>query len=204
MERERFERIKEIHGLYASWAVWAEPGDKPKSNVGDLGVLDPDRNPRLLSQLRKNVVMVGLNFSRSLLREPFRNFHDPSPRAQDFKIRYAFKGTEYYGAYMTDIIKDFPVLQARELRKQLTKSLILQNVDTFLRELDDLDAHKPIVIAFGWDAYQLIAKWVPADSYGKLVKVTHYSVYLGQERYRAKVLQELATGVANSGCSSGL
>jgi hypothetical protein len=48
--------------------------------------------------------MVGLNISRPV-SQPFINFHDPNPRANDFKIRYAFRNSAFYGAYMTDIIK---------------------------------------------------------------------------------------------------
>src|SRR5690348_1240745 len=104
LEAKRFEFIKQVHGGYGSWAVWADASQKPKSNVGDMTIFDVDANPTLMRVLKKDVVMVGLNISRSS-SEPFRNFHDSDPRANDFKIRYAFKGTGFYGAYMTDIIK---------------------------------------------------------------------------------------------------
>ena len=100
-----FKRIKRKHGSYASWAVWALAGDKPKSNMSDWIRMDVDSNPGLLMPLKPGVTMVGLNFSRSERNHaPFGNFHDPSPHANDFKIRYAFQGTEYCGAYMTDVI----------------------------------------------------------------------------------------------------
>ena len=64
--------------------------------------------------------MVGLNVAaRSLASEPFRNFHDPSPVANDFKIRFAFSGTEFWGAYMTDVIKDHPETQSKRLLEHL-------------------------------------------------------------------------------------
>ena len=100
IDRERFELIKARHGGYASWAVWADAEDKPKSRIADLSVLDPDQNPRLLASLRPDAIMVGLNISRSF-SELFRNFHDPNPRANDFKLRYAFHSTPFYGAYLT-------------------------------------------------------------------------------------------------------
>src|SRR5580692_1082186 len=105
MDRAKFENIKKSHGAYASWAVWAEPDARPKSNIGDLTVLDPDRNPRSLGVVRCDVVMLGLSFSRSIELRPFINFHDASPHGHDFKIRYAFSGTPYYGAYMSNLIK---------------------------------------------------------------------------------------------------
>jgi hypothetical protein len=92
--------IKRKHGAYASWAVWAQPTGRPKTNTGDLSVLDPELNPALLRMLRPDVVMVALNLSR-FSPVPFGNFHDASPGSQDFKIRYAFADTPYYGAYMT-------------------------------------------------------------------------------------------------------
>lgn len=45
MDRETFEVIKRKHGGYASWAIWADATGTPKSNIGDLSVLDPDENP---------------------------------------------------------------------------------------------------------------------------------------------------------------
>jgi len=192
IDRTRFDLTRQKHGDYASWAVWADAGAKPKSNVGDLSVLDPDANPDLLGLLREDIVMVGLNFSRAIITRPFCNFHDPSPEAQDFKIRYAFKGTEYYGAYMTDIIKNFTVLKSGDLRKQLTPSLIRESTDIFLREMSDLGATRPTVIAFGADAHGLIAEWIPREAYSRLVKVTHYSHYVGKERYRDDVIRTLA------------
>ena len=103
--REIYDRISRKYGDVGSWAIWEEAGLKPKSNMGHLNVFDLEKNPSLLDTLKANVIMVGLNVSRSLIpTESFRNFHDISPRANDFKIRYAFKGTEFYGAYMTDVI----------------------------------------------------------------------------------------------------
>jgi len=97
VDEKQFESIKQKHGGYASWAVWADAGAKPKSNMGDMSIFDLDSNPALMDALRHDVIMVGLNISRSFC-EPFRNFHDSNPRANDLKIRYAFQNTEYYGA----------------------------------------------------------------------------------------------------------
>jgi hypothetical protein len=55
VDRGTFDRIKEKHGLHASWAVWSEPGGKPKSNMGAFPVLDPDQNPAWLGMLRSDV-----------------------------------------------------------------------------------------------------------------------------------------------------
>ena len=33
---QQFENIKQKHGSYASWAVWAGASEKQKSNMGDV------------------------------------------------------------------------------------------------------------------------------------------------------------------------
>ena len=33
---ERFDFIKKKYGKHASWAIWAEVGELPKSNIGDI------------------------------------------------------------------------------------------------------------------------------------------------------------------------
>ena len=114
---QQFENIKQKHGSYASWAVWADAAEKPKSNMGDVSHF---KHESVLGLLKNNVVMVGLNISRPV-SEPFVNFHDPSPRANDFKIRYAFKDSPYYGAYMTDIIKFLEEVDSKNVREYLKK-----------------------------------------------------------------------------------
>ena len=50
--RSQFESIRQRHGGYASWAVWAPPSEGPKSNIGDLSILDPDANASLFETLK--------------------------------------------------------------------------------------------------------------------------------------------------------
>jgi len=196
VDRETFDLIRAKHGNYASWAVWAEPTAGPKSNIGDLSVLDPDRNPSLLGSLQSDVVMIGLNLSRFVPDKPFQNFHDKRSEGQDFKIRYAFAGTSYYGAYMTDVIKGVVELQSRNLMRHLASNqqMIAQNVGHLLEELDDLQSAAPTLIAFGGDAFALARHHIPRSRCSRLVRVTHYSHYLSKEAYRERVLAELAAG----------
>ncbi len=107
IDSKKFEFIKKKYGHYASWAIWAEAGEKPKSNMGDLTILDPKINKNLFLQLKPNVVLVGLNISRGIIKVPFANFHDKRSKATDYKIRYALRDSPFWGGYMTDIIKDF-------------------------------------------------------------------------------------------------
>ena len=120
MKFEKFEFIKEKYGHCASWAIWKEVGEKAKSNMGDLNVLDPQQNPDVLSELKPDVVFVGLNVSRDIGDfEPFSNFHPTYSTAHDYKTRFALKGTEFWGAYMTDIIKDYPELHGLNVKNLL-------------------------------------------------------------------------------------
>ena len=118
--------------------------------MGDLNVLDPDRNPALLGMLRSDVVMVGLNLSRDR-PAPFGNFHDAKAEGQDYKVRFAFTGTPFYGAYMTDIIKGVVMLKAGNLMRFLAANqhVVAESVERLLEEFDDLKSESPTVIAFG-------------------------------------------------------
>ena len=44
VDKEHFELIKKKYGHYASWAIWADEGETPKSNVGDLNIFDLEKN----------------------------------------------------------------------------------------------------------------------------------------------------------------
>jgi hypothetical protein len=195
MDIRHFESIKQKHGSYASWAVWADAAEKPKSNIGDMSVFDLGSNPALLHVLKTNVIMVGLNiasFSR-LLPEPFRNFHDPNPSANDFKIRYAFRDTDYYGAYMTDIVKRVGMLDSKDLLAHVkaTPALVEQNIESFREELRDLNCSAPTILAFGVGAYNIIQDNLRTAEYSKLIKLTHYSHQISKEKYREAVLKQI-------------
>lgn len=195
IDAKHFHFIKQRHGGYASWAIWAPVSEKPKSNIGDMRVLDLEMNSSLLDTLNVNVIMVGLNISRSF-SEPFRNFHDPNPRANDFKIRYTFTNTAYYGAYMTDIIKNVELSKASDLLKYVktSPSLIRKNIAAFREELHDLTSKKPTILAFGTAAYKIIAENITDREYSRIIRITHYSHHIGKEQYRELVWTQIEQG----------
>lgn len=194
IDRERFDLIKHKHGGYSSWAVWAPATRGPKSNIGDLSVLDANANPMVLQTVNHAVVMVGLNISRSF-EEPFRNFHDRNPNANDFKLRVAFTGTPYYGAYMTDVVKNVPMVKSGDLIRYLGENpaVIDSQIATFRDELRDLDCAQPTILAFGSAAYKLLLQHLMRSEYRALVRLTHYSHYVGKDKYRDTVLATLAS-----------
>jgi hypothetical protein len=201
IDMQQFENIKRKHGRYASWAVWADASEKPKSNVGEVNHFN---NESVLSLLKNNVVMVGLNFSRPVrVCEPFINFHDRDPRANDFKIRYAFRDSAYYGAYMTDIIKSLEEVDSKKVMKYLKgrPEILEKNLKTFREEMYDLKASAPVILAFGKDTHKLLSENLNKNEYQTLIRLTHYSHQMGKEAYKETVLKEIASsgGVSANG-----
>lgn len=184
---EKFEFLKERYGHYSSWAVWADEGKRPKDNMGDLSVFDLEANPGLPEQLKPDIVLVGLNVSRGCIESPLGNFHDPRPEAQDFKIRYALKDSPFWGAYMTDIIKDFDQKASGKVNGYLRKNPAFEqeNVAFFRQELSDLGVPNPTLIAFGAVTYSILVRNFSSDY--RIVRIPHYSDYCSKERYREDV-----------------
>ncbi|MFZ1568577.1 MAG: hypothetical protein WAT29_07150 [Thiolinea sp.] len=178
----------------ASWAVWAKAGEKPKSNISDMSVLDVNLNPSVLDLVTTDIVMVALNFAREVaFNRPFMNFHDANPHGQDYKIRHAFEGTEFYGAYMTDIIKDFPMLSSSDVLKHLKNnpSVVQNQIERFREELKFIGTYKPILLAFGKDTFNILQRNLRHEEYGALIQLTHYSHQINKENYRIDTLKRL-------------
>ena len=116
IDRVKFEFIKEKYGHQTSWAIWAEAGETPKSNVGDLSIFSGNY---FLNQLNPEIVLVGLNISRGDIKYPLANFHDARSEATDYKIRYALKDTPFWGGFMTDIIKDFNEKESGKMMRRI-------------------------------------------------------------------------------------
>ena len=76
----------------------------------------------------------------------------------DYKIRYALKDTMFWGAYMTDIIKDFEEKISGKVRTYLkeNKEFEEENVSYFLQELDDIGSINPTLVAFGNDTHSIL------------------------------------------------
>ena len=196
MDLEKFNFIKEEYGTCSSWAIWKEVGETPKSNMEDLNILDPQQNPDLLSELKPNVVFVGLNTSKDISGlEPFSNFHPTNPFANDYKTRYALKGTELWGGYMTDIIKKHEELHSLSVVKHLRKypEVVDENIETFRKELKDLGTKNPTIIAFGNAAHSILTRHLKDEF--KILKVYHYSYFrINKKRYREHVKSVVSEG----------
>lgn len=180
--REHFQSILSRWGNASSWAWWApkDAAGKEKSGMDALPTED------VLNELNPNVVLVGLNISRQIER-PFGNFHPTYSAAQDYKLRYALQNTMFWGAYMTDIIKDFEQKVSGKLMKFLhkNKSFEQENIAKFEEELADLGCVNPILIALGNDSYKILKRNF-GDKY-RIYKVSHYSAFLTKETLRMQI-----------------
>jgi len=183
----KFEFIKKKYGHCASWAIWADEGEKPKDNVGDLSVFDIKNNVELLQQLNPNIILVGLNISRGVIEVPLANFHDARPQAMDFKIRYALRGSPFWGAYMTDIIKDFDQKESGKVMSYLRtdKPFEEESVKVFREEINDLGIDNPTIIAFGRNVHSILTRNFKNEY--KVLKIPHYSHFISKEKYREEV-----------------
>ncbi len=184
---EKFDFIKKKYGLHASWAIWAEEGTTPTSNIGDMSILDPKINKNLLSELNQDIVLVALNFSIDVKHEPWENFHTSRTHGTDFKIRYALRGTKLCGAYMTDILKDYPEMDSHKVRAHLKKhpELEQKNIEFFRQELKDIGAENPRIIAFGNVVFDILKRNL--ENRFQINKIPHYAHYMSKEEYREKV-----------------
>ena len=188
MNLDIFNNIKNQYGECGSWAIWGNEKNTPKSNIGDLSVLDPKLNKELLTQLKPEYVFVGLNFSTIENVTPLSNFHSSSSNAQDYKIRYALKNTKYWGSYMTDIIKNFEEKHSNLMMEALNKDrdLEIKNINIFLQELETLNVKNKQIIAFGGDSYKILKRNL-GDKFN-IQKITHYAHFINKENYRKELL----------------
>ena len=197
MDLEKFNFIKEEYGHCASWAIWKEVGEKAKSNMGDLNVLDPQQNPDVLSELKPDIVFVGLNVSRNIGDlEPFSNFHPNYHNAQDYKLRNALYHTELWGGYITDIIKDYPELHGKKVMPFLRDNpdVERENIETFREELKDLGTENRNIIAFGNDVFRTLSRNLKNEF--NIFRATHYSHFMNKQKYRDEMrkIEEITYG----------
>ena len=183
---EQYEKIKLKYGSMSSWAIWSDQGEKIKSNMGDISFFE---NPTIktLKTLNPNIILVGLNISKHIPKN-FSNFHPDYSSAQDYKTRYALKNTMFWGAYMTDIIKDFEEKVSGNMMKYLSKNKTFEkeNILKFEEELVDIGSKSPIIIAFGNDSYKILHRNIKKY---KIYKVSHYSSFINKDKYRDEFIK---------------
>jgi len=188
MTKDDYLFIKNKYGGHASWAIWADVGTTPKSNMEDLAIFDDDD---VHKRLNPENVLVGLNISGYILEKPFENFHGKGGGA--FKIRYATRGTALWGGYLTDIIKDFPEMHSSNVMKYLRShpDLAERNIASFKQELSDIGSTHPTIYAFGNDTFEILTKLM--GSIFRIKNLMHYSHFISKENYRNHVLEVVSS-----------
>ena len=192
VDQKRFDLVEKKHGYYASWAVWADEGDTSTSNMDDLTIFNTEYNAKLLPQLNPNIMIVGFMASKKEnILENLENFHGTDGHA--YKIRYAFNDTPLWGAYMTDIIKDFDGKAPEPGQKGMIKFLRTdegkkfekENIINFREEINDLGVDNPTIIGYGDNSYNVLIR--NFENEYKIEKLSSYAEWVSPEEHREKV-----------------
>lgn len=189
---QALESITERYGWCASWAVWAEEGETPKSNIGDLSLFNFETNPGIRKILHSNIIAVGLNISSDLSFKNFCNFHSDKHTNNDYKLRYAFRNTPAWGCYMTDILKNFPEPKSAKVNNYIRENpeSLDQHFDSFREEVSILGARDAIFLGLGVLASKLLRQALPDDA--RVIPIRHYSDWRkGKELYREEFFEKL-------------
>ena len=191
LDKETYEEMKSRYSHLGSWTIWEDVGLTPKSNTDNMDWIN---NPNLLDFLNSHYVFVGLNWSRGDIsfggKIPWANFHSGSTHQNDYKLRYALKDTRFWGSYITDIIKLHSEPDSGRVKDYIRyhPKLVEENIKSFVEEISFLD-NDVVLIALGNDVYRLLKTWLGGKY--KIVKIVHYSNYIGHEEYRTLLLETL-------------
>ena len=92
---------------------------------------------------------------------------------------------------MTDTIKDYPELEAANVRVVANNNpdFVKKNIDLLEDEIQDLGSINPVLYAFGGDAFRILDEYL-GEKY-QVKKLIHYSHFMGKEEYRAHVIEEI-------------
>ncbi|MCA9767046.1 MAG: hypothetical protein KC455_11590 [Carnobacterium sp.] len=188
-----YEDLNREYGKVASWSLWAEVGETPTSNTGDMSLF-LDRE--ILKKLRNDLVFVALNASvhedrKDSYTGSWANFHSDDNKAQrDFKLRYALVNTPFEGQYITDVIKNHPDKNSAAVIKYVEEhpETATENIKVLKKELTILGGN-PVIIALGQDAYNILKNNL--DENDTLLLMTHYSDYRNKESLRVEAIDLL-------------
>ena len=191
IDRKTYNLMKK-YGDDASWAVWSSQTEKgkPKSNMGDMEWARDEKS--LLPKLNPKFVLVGLNKSKRKknkrqndndendnVKTLWKNFHSGNSRGHSYKLRYALKGTKFWGAYMTDLLKGVKGTNSKKvmLKFRKNKTALAKQMKDFESEVSLLGG-KPVLVALGKDVFSFLQ---PLKNKYKILPLTHYS-YTGNKR----------------------
>lgn len=171
----------------SSWAVWG-------NTTHDLSLFDDSE--AVAPRLRKDVVLIGANFGLGGDVEafmPFQNFHAKGSGG-DSKLRGALAGTVLQGAFLTDLVKNYPTKYANGLRAQLERGTL--DVETYVgagfrAEQEALElSEKTLYIPMGENARELWELLVDLGAIPETQRVFHREYGSGPQ-FRGKPVLNL-------------
>lgn len=189
---ETLSQIADTYGRHSSWAVWAEVGNTPKSNVSDLSIFDPNKHPEAREALHNKIVAVGLNVSEAPRDQLFANFHSDNSKANDFKLRHAFKDTPAWGCYLTDVLKDYKQVDSSIVMREIRANhgIADKHFKSFREEIGVLGAHEATFLGLGGAAVELLRQALPK---ARVIQIRHYADRRkNKEAYREELLAKMA------------
>ena len=199
-----YDQIMEEWGYRVSWAIWDEDTKqstkmKPtKTNMEKLHIFDRDKNPEILNLCNPNVILLGLNVSKEERLQDFQNFHSNpktgKPTGGAYKLRYALKNSPFWGAYMTDFVKDYPWPEGSDVIKHLKQNpeVVKSNIEILKEEIETLGSTNLTIIVM----YKELLDYVK-EAFGELYDVAfipHYEArgfVADAQIYRLVVLMKL-------------
>ncbi|MFK4790717.1 hypothetical protein [Microbacterium sp. ZW T5_56] len=170
-----------------SWALWGATTD-------DLSIFDDAAT--VAPRLRTDVVLIGANFGLGGDAGPFRpfqNFHASTSRG-DSKLRRAIGGSPLEGAYLTDLVKDYPSKYATRLPREVRSGsldLDAHVISGFQAEQDALGiGPSTLYIPIGARTRELWDLLVDREAIPAAQRVFHHE-YGGAPLFRGKPVQNL-------------
>ncbi|HEX6981541.1 MAG TPA: hypothetical protein VF181_02165 [Balneolaceae bacterium] len=131
---ENYNTLKEDFGHTSSWALWSE------EKLSETAIIEANKD-----KLHNKVIIVGLNVSADINKD-WENFHSGN---HDRKLKKLFNESSYHGAYMTDIIKEYPEADSSQTDYKDPK-LREPNIKIFLDEMKLLGVDEnALFILFG-------------------------------------------------------
>lgn len=201
---QHIQHTEKKYGDVSSWAVWNTDytDSEPGRNIKDLSMFASPNLAKTLETLNTGFVFVGLNRSGrpkdgnaekkpDKPKDPWFNFH---AGRNDFKLRYALRGTRYWGSYMTDAIKDLQETDSVEVEKTLGKEpeRVEENLKGLREELELLEllGGRPVLVALGYAAEKKLRS-MRSEGY-EVVRILHPAARnINKEDYRKRVLEVL-------------
>ena len=171
LDRKQYNILKEKYGKVASWLIYYDDYGNHEKNYKLI--------ERSIDILNPKYVFCGLNAACHTMKV-WEAFHVKYQGGKGKLLRDTFNASRVFrGAYVTDIIKEHVDPKSNNVRDKIKKNGINigHNIKIFCQEMDDLRVNGtyPIVYAFGWDAYNIIAQ----SDINKLYSVeyiVHYSM----------------------------